>query len=106
MATGLVESWAGSMLDIGPIYPFVGTEKALLIVGLVLWVLWHVWQAWNESREYKREYKEEAKKYKEVYGRGKPDEGHTRRENPATPRPGVFRRSDRGKDVACRENAG
>lgn len=61
MATGQVESWTGSMLDIGPIYPFVGTEMALLIAGVVLWILWHVWQAWNESREYK----EEAKKYTE-----------------------------------------
>ena len=61
MATGLVESWTGSMLDIGPIYPFVGTEMALFIVGLALWILWHVWQAMNESREYE----EEARKYTE-----------------------------------------
>ncbi len=59
MTTGAFESWTGSMLDIGPIYPFVGTEKALLIVGVVLWILWHIWQVRNESREYK----EEAEKY-------------------------------------------
>ncbi len=61
MTTGDFESWTGSMLDIGPIYPFVGTEVALLVVGVVLWILWHVWQIRNESREYK----EEATKYTE-----------------------------------------
>lgn len=38
--------------DIGPIYPFVGTEVALAIVGIVLWIAWHVLQNRDESREW------------------------------------------------------
>ena len=59
MNTGLIESWTGSISDIGPIYPFVGTEFWMWIVGLVLWVLWLIWQARNEADEYR----DEAEKY-------------------------------------------
>ena len=51
MSTG-VESWTGSMMDIGPIYPFVGSEMILWIVGMVLWIAWHVWQGRHESKVY------------------------------------------------------
>ena len=57
MAT--VESWAGNIQDIGPIYPFVGTEMYLWGIGVALWIIWHIWQASNESRQYR----EEAEKY-------------------------------------------
>ena len=52
MPTATVESWTGNILDIGPIYPFVGTEVILWIIGLVLWIIWHIWQVRNESKEY------------------------------------------------------
>jgi hypothetical protein len=52
MTTGRVESWAGQIIDIGPIYPFVGTELLLFIVGLVFWVGWHVWQLRIESKQF------------------------------------------------------
>ena len=52
MNTGLVENWTGNILDIGPIYPLVGTEWLWLVVGMVLWVLWHAWQGSFESRTY------------------------------------------------------
>jgi hypothetical protein len=63
MKTGSFDNWAGSIPDIGPIYPFVGWEMALFIVGLVLWIGWHVVQARRETRRYK----EEIERY------GKPD---------------------------------
>ena len=50
MAT--VESWGGTITEIGPMYPMVGTEGLLVIIGLVLWIVWHVIQANRENREY------------------------------------------------------
>lgn len=39
MRTGLVESWAGNPAEVGPIYPFVGSEVTLFVICFVLWVL-------------------------------------------------------------------
>lgn len=50
MAT--VESWGGTITDIGPMYPMVGTEGLLVIIGVVAWIVWHVIQAKRENREY------------------------------------------------------
>jgi len=55
MATGQVESWAGNISEIGPIYPFVGTEVLWFIVGLGLWILWHVLQIAFEKRTHREE---------------------------------------------------
>jgi hypothetical protein len=52
MTTASFQNWAGQITDIGPIYPFVGTEVALLIIGLVGWIAWHVVQVRREEREY------------------------------------------------------
>lgn len=52
MSTGNFETWAGRILDIGPIYPFVGSEVFLFIVGLVFYVGWQVLQTRMETREY------------------------------------------------------
>ena len=50
MAT--VESWGGTITDIGPIYPMVGAEGLLVVIGVVLWIAWHVIQAKRENRDY------------------------------------------------------
>ena len=50
MAT--VESWGGTIADIGPIYPMVGSEGLLVIIVVVLWIVWHVVQAKRENRDY------------------------------------------------------
>lgn len=55
MTTGSFENWAGSIADLGPVYPFVGWETALWILGLVLWIVWHVIQARRENRRYQEE---------------------------------------------------
>jgi hypothetical protein len=57
MAT--VESWGGTITDIGPIYPMVGTEGLLVIIGVVAWIVWHVIQAKRENRAYE----EQIRKY-------------------------------------------
>ena len=57
MAT--IESWGGTITDIGPMYPMVGTEGVLVIIGVVTWIAWHVIQARRENREYE----EQIRKY-------------------------------------------
>ena len=57
MAT--VESWGGTIADIGPVYPMVGTEGVLVIIGVAFWIVWHVIQGKRENREYE----EQIRKY-------------------------------------------
>jgi len=44
MSTG-IETWNMNLLDIGPMYPFPGTEMIWVLIGLATWILWHVYQA-------------------------------------------------------------
>ncbi len=55
MTTGSFQNWAGMIADIGPIYPFVGSEMLLWIIAVVLWIVWHVVQAKRENRQYQDE---------------------------------------------------
>ncbi len=55
MSTGSFENWAGNIADIGPIYPFVGTEFLLWVVGMAGWIIWHIWQTRIENRTYEDE---------------------------------------------------
>ncbi len=55
MATGPVETWAQNLAEVGPIYPFVGSEVVLWVVGMAFWVFWHIWQARLESASYRDE---------------------------------------------------
>lgn len=70
MSTGLVENWTGTISEIGPLYPFVGTEVFWWIVGVALWILWHVWQARHESQEYADDLRnfDNEKSYKKALG--------------------------------------
>lgn len=75
MSTTAVETWAGADLSqIGPIYPMVGTEFILFLIGLAFWLFFHVRQAGIEKKEFeadeaaarspdrlKRVFEEEAK---------------------------------------------
>ena len=52
MSTTGIETWAGADLSqIGPIYPMVGTEFILFLIGLAFWIAFHVLQAKIEKRE-------------------------------------------------------
>ena len=55
MSTGAIDSWAGTIADIGPMYPFPGSEGLLVLIGVVLWLLWHVLQSRAETRTYEEE---------------------------------------------------
>ena len=52
MSTTQVETWAGADLSqIGPIYPMVGSEMILFLLGLAFWIAFHVMQARIEKKE-------------------------------------------------------
>ncbi|MFT5656919.1 MAG: hypothetical protein ACI9KN_000188 [Gammaproteobacteria bacterium] len=58
MSTGNIESWAGTISEIGPAYPFVGTEVILSIV-CAIFVLWFlVKQSSMENANLAQESKE------------------------------------------------
>lgn len=52
MSTTPIETWAGADLSqIGPIYPMVGTEFILVVIGVLFWLAFHVLQAGIERKE-------------------------------------------------------
>jgi len=53
MSTTGVTTWAVDLAELGPIYPFQGTETLLWIVGLALWLGWHVWSIRWEKQYHK-----------------------------------------------------
>ena len=53
MSTTAVETWAGADLSqIGPLYPMVGSEFILFIIGLIFWLAFHFMQAGIEKKEF------------------------------------------------------
>jgi hypothetical protein len=52
MSTGNFENWDGNMLDLGPIYPFVGSEGIMVIIAVVFWIGWHIMQIRMENRTH------------------------------------------------------
>ncbi|MGH6754484.1 hypothetical protein [Hypericibacter sp.] len=55
MTTGNFSDWSGNMFDLGPLYPFVGWEVPMAIVGIIFWIGWHVWQIKMENRQLEQE---------------------------------------------------
>lgn len=55
MTTGDFTDWAGSIAEIGPVYPFVGIELLLVIAGVVFWVAWHIAQLRSEAKRLQDE---------------------------------------------------
>ena len=52
MSTTAVETWTGADLSqIGPIYPMVGSEVLLFVLGMAFWLIFHVLQARIEKSE-------------------------------------------------------
>lgn len=52
MSTTIIETWSGTdLMQQGPIYPFVGSEFLLWIIGIVFWIGFHVLQARIEKKE-------------------------------------------------------
>lgn len=55
MSTTAVTTWVTDISQLGPIYPFVGTEMLWYLVGLVFWIAFHVLQGRIEAREFEKE---------------------------------------------------
>ena len=75
MATGNIENWAGTISDIGPIYPFVGSEVLLWVVGMALWIIWHIAQSRMENSQYDEDKRRFGNKdaLKKIVSREDPD---------------------------------
>jgi hypothetical protein len=48
-----------NLLDIGPMYPFAGTEMLWALIGIGTWILWHIIQ----GRAERQVLSEESKAY-------------------------------------------
>ena len=51
MSTGNITNWDGNIVDIGPIYPFVGWEGFMVVLCLVFWIAWHILQVRMENAQ-------------------------------------------------------
>ncbi len=64
LSTTIVETWTGvDITTLGPIYPMVGSEFILYIIGLIFWLGFHFRQAGIEAKEMAAD--EEAAKNQE-----------------------------------------
>ena len=61
MVNPTITSWAVDLAQVGAVYPWVGSERALFLIGLVLWLSFHVWQIWFENRKLRLEDQQLAK---------------------------------------------
>lgn len=52
MAYATIDTWAVDLANVGPLYPMVGSEVVLWIIGMAFWVIWHIWQGRFEIRTY------------------------------------------------------
>ncbi len=62
MSTG-IEAWK-NLAEIGPIYPFVGSEVMWVIIGLILWIVWHVLQISAEKEHHEKAKSHFSKNYR------------------------------------------
>ncbi len=52
LSTTIVETWSGTDISqLGPIYPMVGSEFILFIIGILFWLGFHLRQAGIENQE-------------------------------------------------------
>lgn len=54
MSTIGYESWAVDLADVGPIYPFQGSEVLMVVLGVVFWIGWHRIQFVRENEHLER----------------------------------------------------
>ena len=61
-----LDSWAVDLAEVGPVYPFQGTEVLMFIVGLALWIGWHIWQIRAENAEIEEDLHMADKRKKQI----------------------------------------
>ena len=52
-----ITTWSANPTDVGPMYPFVGTEWIFLVICVAGWLIWHVWQIKSENATYEEDSK-------------------------------------------------
>lgn len=57
MATTSYTSWAADLAEVGAVYPFVGTEVVMVILGVVFWLTCQIMMAKMEKEELEAEEK-------------------------------------------------
>jgi hypothetical protein len=55
MTTGNFTDWSGNMLDLGPLYPFVGSEGLMVLLAFIFWIGWHILQIRGENKQLEDE---------------------------------------------------
>ena len=50
-----ITTWSTNPADVGPMYPFVGTEWIFLVICVAGWLIWHVWQIKAENATYEED---------------------------------------------------
>ncbi len=72
MSTTPIDSWAVDLADVTFIYPGVGTEVAMTVFAVILWLGWHVWQLKFENQTYEQEIKDHGteEKMRDAIDRG------------------------------------
>ena len=75
MNTGPVDNWL-NIDTFGAIYPFIGSEVLLAILGYAFWLIWHVWQIKKENAEFQKD----MENIRSMGGPGKVLEDEARRE--------------------------
>ncbi len=71
MSTNGMNNWAVDLADVGAVYPFQGTEFAMVILAVVFWIGWHVVQLRSEETEVDHEMHsdESGERAKDIIGR-------------------------------------
>ena len=55
MQTGLINSWAGNPQDIGAMYPFVGWESVMFVIGFIFWLAWMILLFRKEGADFQED---------------------------------------------------
>ena len=50
-----ITTWSTNPADVGPMYPFVGTEWIFLVICVAGWLIWQVWQIKLENATYEED---------------------------------------------------
>lgn len=53
MSTTPIDTWAVDLADVTLVYPWVGSEVAMVWIAVILWLGWHVWQFKHENADYR-----------------------------------------------------
>ena len=53
MSTIGYENWAVDLAEVGPVYPFQGSEVLMVVLGVAFWLIWHRIQFVREEEHLK-----------------------------------------------------